>query len=299
MSSAIDSAASTPLVRRSLFQAHEDSPPSNGESKDGRMVADQAKQMGQAQAPLAKRPSTSSSSPLKTSVAEAAGVARHEAKEEAERRAAVLSFAGVSVSHSHDRALPDRDLLHALTFGRMRRRELWRAWISWAEPSRERARLRRIMRASLRRLIRPRLATCYAHWRMDWESAAREFAAAQWEAAALDAVEMAQAKAAEETAAARAEARAAETKAAAQAHRARLDAVEAAREVGGPTPSVVELARCGFGGETCGGEGSRGDGTRSGSSGRSGEPTEGAARASPIGARRGDRRQGGCRTSGG
>ena len=52
---------------------------------------------------------------------------------------------------------------------RMGKKELAMGFEGWAEMALEVTRRRRLLQQAGARLVRPKLAACYSHWRMDWQ----------------------------------------------------------------------------------------------------------------------------------
>ena len=72
---------------------------------------------------------------------------------------------------------------------RLSRQQLSRAWNAWQDAAYAKRRAQRLLQAAAQRLLRPAKAACFQHWRSDWEVAAREDAASQWESAAQGAID--------------------------------------------------------------------------------------------------------------
>jgi hypothetical protein len=74
---------------------------------------------------------------------------------------------------------------------RLTKQHLSRAWNAWREDTSMKRSVQRTLRASAARLLRPAKSASFAHWRCDWETAAREHAASEWESSAQEAVDKA------------------------------------------------------------------------------------------------------------
>ena len=139
--------------------------------------------------------------------------AQHELEREKERR----------IAHTQEMACR-----------RILRRDISRAWQAWSAHSFYAARTQRLLRQAGTRLLRPKQAACFAHWRHDWDEAAREACALMWETEALETVAFFRAEADKEMAAVR-EAAAEQVRKAQEA----ADKAEAAAQAAGQEASVA------------------------------------------------------------
>ena len=116
----------------------------------------------------------------------------------------------------------EKRITHAQTMAVRRwcKQQLARAWNAWQDDIYRKQWTQRVLRGAAGRLLRPAKAASFAHWRSDWEEAAREHAACQWESAAQGAIDQIYADAMAKVAAAEAAARE-------QAELARLAMMEA------------------------------------------------------------------------
>ena len=81
------------------------------------------------------------------------------------------------------------EYIQNLALRRMLRQGVSRAWLAWRNHCLAALRSQRLLRAATTRLLKPKKAASLAHWRRDWELAAREAAASAWEVAALATVD--------------------------------------------------------------------------------------------------------------
>ena len=81
---------------------------------------------------------------------------------------------------------------------RITKRDVTRGFLGWLSTYDHAKRTERLLRSAAMRLKKPKLSACFAHWRYDWDIAAREAAAQAWQEAAQEHVDQAEADAAKE-----------------------------------------------------------------------------------------------------
>jgi len=122
--------------------------------------------------------------------------AEMEAKAAAEERRAYYEAQQAELEHRRREERQTRLLVNAARH--MGRLQLAKGWATWASVAREGTHVHRMLLAVGSRLSRPKLASCYTHWRLDWHLKLLEEHRAEMAAAA----KAAEARAAEERAAA-------------------------------------------------------------------------------------------------